>query len=103
WRDRGGPYRVGPSVQFHDRAVFSRGKKLVDVPENAWIGVEMRAPLGAGNSQWELTVTLPDGTKREIPGLVCDKEWKEVRWVGFTAATTGPAVFQLDDVVMLNE
>lgn len=102
WRDRAAPYRVGPSLQFHDLALFARGRKLMDVPLNTWFGVEMRAPLGQSRGQWTLSVTLPDGARKEFAGLPCDADWKEARWVGFSSDATDFTAFELDDVEMEN-
>lgn len=102
WRDHSSPYRTGPSLQLHDMALFARDRKLIDVPPNAWFGVEMRAPLGQTNSQWTLKVTLPDGTQKEFAGLPCEPEWKEARWVGFSSTATIFTAFELDDVEMEN-
>jgi hypothetical protein len=102
WRDQASPYQTGPSVQFHDRAVFSRGRKLADIPDNAWIGIEMRSPLGKTNSCCELIITLPDGAPQRFPDLPCDPNWKETRWVGFSSSSADRAAFYLDDLVMQN-
>ena len=103
WRDRAGPYRTGPSLQFQTRAAYSRGRKLVDIPENQWVLVEMRAHLGQTNSRWALDITLPDGTLHTFEDLPCDPAWKTARWVGFSSSSVGHAAFYLDDVVMENQ
>ena len=102
WRDHSSPYLTGPSVEFHDRAVFVRGKKLTEIPENAWVRVEMRAPLGQAGSTWELTISLPGGTPQQFKNLACDPAWKEARWVGFSSFSAGHASYYLDDLVMEN-
>ncbi len=103
WRNRASPYRVGPSLQFRDRAVFARGQKLLEVPENAWISVEMRAILGLPDSHWDLRLALPEGQSREFKELPCDPDWKEARWVGFSSEATNYTAFELDDVEMENQ
>jgi hypothetical protein len=100
WRDQSGPYQTGPSVQFRDRAVYSRGQKLADLPENTWVRVEMSAPLGRSDSRWELTLTLAGAGPRPFKDLPCDAGWKETRWVGFSSLATDRVAFYLDDVEM---
>jgi len=102
WRDQASPYHTGPSVQFRPDAVLVRGQKLVDLPANAWISVEMRAVLGQPNSHWSLTIKLPDGTSREFKDLVCDAAWKETRWVGFSSPGAANAAYYIDDFVLEN-
>ena len=102
WRDQASPYRTGPSVQFRNRAVFSRGQKLADISENSWIHVEMRAPLNQANSRWELILKLPDQAEKRFADLPCDAAWKETRWVGFSSMSPDHVAFYLDDVVMEN-
>ena len=103
WRDRASPYHTGPSVQFQNRAAISRGRKLVELPENQWLLVEMQARLGQPNSVWTLRITLPDGVAHTFKDLTCDPVWKVARWVGFSSSSVGHAAFYLDDVLMENQ
>jgi hypothetical protein len=102
WRSAGNPYRVGPSLHFRQGGLFARGQKLMDLPENDWVGVEMRAILGQTNSHWDLTISLPGGAKREFGDLPCDPNWREARWVGFSSLATNDVAFELDDIEMEN-
>lgn len=102
WRSDGHPYRTGPSLEFRDRQVFSRGQSLAEIPENQWIRVEMRASLGRSNSQWNLGLTMPDGKRKALSVLPCDSDWKAARWVGFSSLAVNESRFELDDVVMQN-
>jgi len=102
WRDQGGSYHVGPSLRFQRGALLARGRKLMDIPTDAWIGVQMRATLGQSNSRWNLRVTLPDGSTREFKDLPCDPAWKEARWVGFSSTGADGVAFYLDDLEMEN-
>ena len=102
WRDHASPYRVGPSVEFRDQALLVKGKKLMEVPQNTWLGLEMRSALGKADGHWTLSVTLPDGRRREFAELPEDPLWKEARWVGFSSIATDFTAFELDDVEMEN-
>jgi hypothetical protein len=100
WRDQATPYRTGPSLRFRDQALYARDRRLLDLPESAWVHVEMRAPLGQSDSRWELVLKLPDGTTREFKDLPCDPAWKEARWIGVSSLATRATVFYLDDLEM---
>jgi hypothetical protein len=102
WRDQANPYHTGPSVRLRSGALLVRGQKLMDIPANTWISLEMRAHLGQSDSHWSLTVKLLDGTSQEFKDLVCDPGWKEAHWVGFSSPATSNAAFYLDDFVLEN-
>ncbi len=102
WRDQSNPYRAGPSLHFQNGAFFAREAKLCDIPTDAWVGVEVKAPLGQSNSRWAIALTLPSGEVREFKDLSCDSNWKELRWVGFCALGGKNAAFYLDDIDMEN-
>ncbi len=74
----------------------------MDVPEDEWIRVEMRAPLGRADSRWDLALQAGQGTRREFKSLPCDTDWKEVRWVGFSSLAVNDSAFELDDIEMEN-
>ncbi|TWU25413.1 hypothetical protein Pla52o_17140 [Novipirellula galeiformis] len=102
WRDRGAPYRTGPSLHFSGRAVHSRGQKLFDIAADTWVDVTMEAPQGKSNGRWSATFVLADGQRHHHPDLVCDPEWMETRWVGFISAARNASQFYLDDIKMQN-
>jgi len=102
WRNQGGTYRIGPSLQFYDRGVWVHDRKLMDIPENEWCAVEMRADLGRPHGIWTLRVTLPNGSMHAFKDLRCDPAWQTARWVGFISLSPGQSSFYLDDVVMEN-
>ena len=104
WRSSGqGDYSTGPGVEFKQGAVLVQGRRLLDIPTNAWIGVEMRAPLGRRDSQWEMTVTLPDGKPHEFKELPCDSRWTEAHWLGVISPGTNKAAYYLDDLRLTNQ
>jgi hypothetical protein len=103
WRDQASPYRTGPSVRFKDGTASVGGLKVLNIPENAWIGVEMSAPLGTAPCKWTLRLTLPDGKTQEFKDLACSPEWKTARWIGFISASSDNTSFYLDDVSIKNQ
>jgi hypothetical protein len=102
WRSQGNPFATGPSLLFEPGAISVREKKLMDLPPNAWIGVEITTPIGKPESRWKLRVTLPDGTKKEFADLRSDPSWKELRWVGFSSHGREGSSFYLDDLALEN-
>ncbi|MCM2373650.1 right-handed parallel beta-helix repeat-containing protein [Aporhodopirellula aestuarii] len=103
WRNKSSPYRTGPSLQFSDRAIHTRGRKLMDVPANTWVEVTIEAVQGVSNSRWKSTLLLPDGSRHEFVDLDCDPEWTQTGWVGFIASARSDAAYFLDDVHMTNK
>jgi hypothetical protein len=72
----------------------------MDIQEDTWIAIDMRAPLGKPDSRWTLTVTTPNKPPREFQDLKCDPEWKQARWIGITSLADRNVSFYLDDVEM---
>ncbi len=99
WRSEGHPYRVGPTLHFQAQAVFSRGAKLLDLPEAGWTAVRMQATLGPNHAPaWTCVLIPPDGREHTFPNLPCDPGWQAARWVGFIAAGVNDQAFFLDDL-----
>jgi hypothetical protein len=104
WRSSSnGDYFTGPSLEFKQGAVLVQGRKLLDVPTNTWISVDIRTPLGRRDSQWEMSITLPDGQPHEFKELPCDRQWTEAQWIGFISPGTKKSAYYLDDLIMLNQ
>lgn len=104
WRDQGSNYRVGPALRFENKRLCRVNQEtLMDIPDDAWIGIEIHTVLGKEKSTWSLAVTLPDGSKRHFENLHSDPAWEEVRWIGFITAAGENKSFYLDDVVLENK
>jgi len=102
WRDSASPYRTGPSILVASGGLSVGNKKLVDVPADTWIHLELRAKLGAqANGRWSLAVTLPDQPPRTFADLKCESaEWRELDWCGFSCFADSPKSYYLDDLVL---
>jgi hypothetical protein len=101
WRSGGHPYTVGPSIHFREGALLAGNRKLMDLPQNEWIRVTMRARLGTqANGRWDLEVNLPDQPARKFNDLPCDPKWRTARWVGFSSLSPRSEAIFLDDFVM---
>lgn len=104
WRSQGHPYLVGPSLVFREGALYTRGRKLLDIPSNQWLAVAMSAKLGAqAHEVWHLEVALPGGQTQSFDDLKCDTGWRSARWIGFSAIGNTPAAFYLDDIALEHE
>ena len=102
WRGPGQPYRVGPSLGFRGGELFAGEQRLLKLPADGWVGIDMAAELPSKGT-WRLVVTLPDGERKTFEKLPCDATWDEARWVGFSAQGEHTGAFLLDDLVLVNE
>ena len=95
-------YVTGPNVAFKQGAVLLSGHKVMDIPTNTWIQVEMRAPLGRPKSQWEMSLTLPGAKTRVFRELPCNPAWTEAQWIGFISHRTKKTAYYLTDLTLEN-
>ncbi len=101
---------VGPQITLRDGGLWVGDEMLMEVPLQAWLHVEMEAPLGAPDpgiggagleqaGQWALRVKLPEEDERVFEDLsVIDDEFHDLRWVGFISLATEKTRFFLDNV-----
>ena len=105
WRDAGSPYSSGPSLRIEaDGALRVEGKLLTTLPQDRWIGFEIRAALGSG--EWELEVKLPGRTPpRRWKNLPCasGRSFTSLRWWGFVSDADAASAFYLDDLSLRAE
>jgi len=99
WRSKGHPYTTGPALRFGDGKVTSKGKALMEFPGSGWLQVEMSAEIGKTGATWSAAIVLPDGSRREFPGLACDQEWSVPEWVGFSSGGAGNQSYEIDDLI----
>ncbi|MEA3209730.1 MAG: hypothetical protein QOE70_2787 [Chthoniobacter sp.] len=100
WRDDASPYRTGPMLDFEKGAVRANGKKLADLPADAWTHVEVMAKFGPeSDATWTCTVTLPGKEPQRFDGLKFVKpEMKVMKWIGFVGAGKETARCWLDEI-----
>ncbi len=99
WRDAANPYLVGPSLHIRDGLLSAKGLEPVELPTDAWVHIEVTAPLGERAGTWRLAVTLPDGTEHRFDDLaVLSPGWRELRWLGFVSNGVEPAVWYIDNI-----
>jgi hypothetical protein len=104
WRDWSDPagYKTGPMVWIKGGSLSSNGIELMQVPSGQWVKVDMRCTVGAASTgKWDLTITLPDGAKRELAALPCGSgPIRNLTWLGFSSMATVRTAFQLDDLAL---
>lgn len=98
-RSEGNPYLIGPSIYFNHNVLQINKQKLMELPLDQWLEIQITAPLGdKANGTWNLKVILPDGSSQEFTALACDPKWNRARWIGFCALGQNSSVFYLDDL-----
>jgi hypothetical protein len=106
WRDKGQPYRVGPTIAVENSKVrIGRGKaQTMDLPTGQWIRFEMTAGLGSKSTgTWDLSVKLPGQEAKEFKGIAGGSpDWKTIDWLGFCSTATVKTAFYLDNIELSN-
>jgi hypothetical protein len=102
WRDRSGPYQVGPNLRFKAGALYSGDTKLCDVPVGKWIHVEMECPLDDGTAKgtFDLTVSI-DGGKTQLfsgPCKLQSAKWRTLNTMVWVSNATDTSEFYLDNI-----
>ncbi len=104
WRDDSVPYRTGPRLDFEKGAISANGKKLTDLPPNAWVHVEVTAKLGPdSDGTWDCSVTLPGQEAQRFTKLKFDKpDMREMKWLGFSSPGKAVAKCWIDEIEIEN-
>lgn len=64
--------------------VVAGGRKVADVPVDAWVGVEVLLHVpGPKAGTWSCTVTPPDGDPVTAEGLKVTPRFRTLDWIGF--------------------
>jgi hypothetical protein len=100
WRDDATPYRTGPMLTFDKGAISVPGRKLADLPADAWVHVEVGAKFGAGSdATWECALTFPGQPTQRFGGLKFVKpDLKALKWIGFASNGKTAAKCWLDEL-----
>lgn len=101
WRDSANPYRVGPSLQVRDGALFAGPTRLGELPPNVWLRFMVRCGLGElADGTWAVEVSVPDQPALKADGLPCagGLAFRELTWLGFISLAESESVWYLDDV-----
>ncbi|NQT86793.1 right-handed parallel beta-helix repeat-containing protein [bacterium] len=104
WRDRGTPYRVGPSLRIVGGKLLFRGKPLMELPSGGFVRIEMAAGLGPDSTgAWDLEVAAPGAKVRRFEKLANGHAvWRELHWLGFSSIATDRSGFTLDNIELTN-
>ena len=100
WRDDSSPYRSGPMLTFDKGEIRANGKKLTDLPPDAWVHVEITAKIGEGSDAiWSCVLTLPGQDPQKFAGLKFVKpDMKALKWIGFASNGKAAAKCWLDNI-----
>ncbi len=101
WRDvTDYPANVGPSVRFDAKEGLSvGGRKLVDLPCQQWLHVEIEATVGNGSRTFKLSLTGPDGMAVAWGDLpMAGGEFRELKWLGFSSTAAADTTFYIDNL-----
>jgi len=89
WREwpPGRPYFAGLSLRVEGCKLIVGEKFLLALPSGKWVRFEISAGLGEeGDGTWSLTVTLPDGVRKEFRGLkFVNPRFRRLNWLGFSS------------------
>jgi len=104
WRDDASPYRVGPSLWLRGGKLLAAGKQLVELPNGAWVHLEITSGLGGQSTgTWDLAVTLPGAEPKVFRGLPHGSpDWRKLDWLGFSSTANEKTVYYLDNIELGN-
>lgn len=96
WRTEGHPYFVGPSFSIRGGKLQIRNGPSLEVPRSQWLKFEIDAQIG--KPEWLMRVIVSGQPPKVFDKLVCQKEWLDFGWMGWTSAAKEKTVFYLDDL-----
>jgi hypothetical protein len=105
WRDwRNSPYRVGPTLNIEQNRLIVGGERLLELPTDTWVHLEVAADLGKENSgKWNLIVTVADQEPREFTQIANGSTaFEQLTWIGLTSNATSESVFYVDNLSIEN-
>lgn len=99
WRDDTPWYTPGPSVEvMPDGTLTASGEKLLTIPHEKWIRIEMICPVGPDSTgKYLVCVTLPDEQPREFKDIEYPKGFETVGWFGFACLSKDRVAFFIDN------
>ena len=100
WRDRKGPYGVGPELRFRNGMVSAGKKELCSYPTDTWMHVDIRCPIGENaKGVFDLTLTVPGEEPRVFAALPFTKpEWQLLQCIVWVSNATKASEFYLDNL-----
>ncbi|NOX99554.1 MAG: right-handed parallel beta-helix repeat-containing protein [Verrucomicrobia bacterium] len=103
WRDSARPYLVGPSFQIAKGKLNLPGGQNIDLPTDAWISIEVQAPLASQAGKWQFSITLPGGKPRVYKDLpLLSPKWNSLNWIGFICRPKVASEIWIDDLKLDN-
>ncbi|MEQ1859165.1 MAG: right-handed parallel beta-helix repeat-containing protein [Chthoniobacteraceae bacterium] len=104
WRDDAQPYRTGPQLIFESGAAKANGRKLIDLPSEGWLHVEVEARLGEpGDATWSCTLTAPGQQPQRFDALkFVDPAMAKLDWLGWSSNGKAKARAWIDEIEIEN-
>lgn len=104
WRTwpAGQNYAVGPTFSIRDNTLTVPGQPPIALPDGAWIGFEIRSPVGGGGESWTLSLAVPGRAAVELT-VPLAPGFGRLDWLGFCSTATEPTAFYLDDLEVIHE
>ncbi len=91
---------VGPSLRVGPDGTLSteQGRKLLLLPHNQWVRLEITCVLGSG--RYDLRVTLPGAQTRDLSSLPCvgGTAFTRCTWIGICSNARERTVFYVDNL-----
>ncbi|MDH4410842.1 MAG: right-handed parallel beta-helix repeat-containing protein [Verrucomicrobiales bacterium] len=101
-RVKGGEFAAGPYLRWQGGKLVANNTASLPLGELApgeWVRIEVIAKTGAGH--YCVTLTKPDGTKREFKDLPCKPTWNEASYLLFTGLGTKDTAYFLDNLSLV--
>jgi hypothetical protein len=101
-RVKGGEFAAGPYLRWQGGKLVANNTASLPLGELApgeWVRIEVIARTGAGH--YCVTLTKPDGTKREFKDLPCKPTWNEASYLLFTGLGTKDTAYFIDNLSLV--
>ena len=100
WRGKTG---TGPRFLIQNGSLQVAGSKLLDVPGDRWMRIDVVTGLGSvSTTTWELTVTPRGGEAQHFADLrYADPNYQTLGYLGFISNASDKSVFYLDNIELV--
>jgi len=106
WRDWPAefPYTTGPALTLTaDGVITANSKRLVALPTNQWVHIEILCGLGQQQSgTYSITLTLPNQPPRRFDGLRYQAGFTTLTWLGFSTFGKKDTQYYLDNLKLMH-
>jgi len=97
-RSSGGPYQVGPSLDFtRDGTLKANGQGILTFAPGTWCRVEVSFEIGAAGGEYDL-LTRAGGEEKRQKVPFTNPDLRDLYWFGISASDDADGVFYLDNL-----